>query len=110
MFIRRHVGTIAAGLTLCFAVIVLSNATAHCAESQAEQATSLPKHKAVMPAPRIADWWFARQAEKIGLMSRGDIDLLMVGDSITHNYENEKVGLKVWSKAIETELKRMPGE
>jgi len=31
-------------------------------------------------------------------MSKGDIDLLMVGDSITHNYENEKVGLKVWQK------------
>jgi beta-glucosidase len=98
MFIRRPAGTIADGLTLCFAVIVLSSATAHCAEPQAEQATSSPKHKAVMPAPRIADWWFARQAEKIGLMSKGDIDLLMVGDSITHNYENEKVGLKVWEK------------
>ena len=31
-------------------------------------------------------------------MSKGDIDLLMVGDSITHNFENEKVGLKVWEK------------
>ena len=31
-------------------------------------------------------------------MSKGDIDLLMVGDSITHNFANEKVGLKVWEK------------
>jgi len=40
MFIRQHVGTIAAGLTLCFAVTVLSSASAHCAEQQAELATS----------------------------------------------------------------------
>ena len=40
MFIRQHVGTIAAGLTLCFAVTILSSATAHCAEQQAELVTS----------------------------------------------------------------------
>jgi len=98
MFIRQHVGIVAASLTLCFAVSILSIATAHCAEQQAGPAISPPKHQAVVPAPRIAEWWFARQAEKIGLMSKGDIDLLMVGDSITHNFENEKVGLKVWEE------------
>ena len=98
MFIRQHVGTIAVSLTLCFAATILSNATAHCAGQQAKQATSVPKHQAIVPAPRISEWWFARQAEKIGLMSKGDVDLLMVGDSITHNFENEKVGLKVWEK------------
>ena len=65
---------------------------------QVDQATSSPKHQSVIPAPRIAEWWFARQAEKIGLMSKGNIDLLMVGDSITNNFENEKVGLKVWEE------------
>ena len=98
MFIPNHVANRGASLTLCLAVAILSNATAHCAEPQAEQATSPPKHMSVIPAPRITDWWFARQAEKIGLMSKGDIDLLMVGDSITNNFENEKVGLKVWEK------------
>ena len=72
--------------------------TCSCDETKAKQSTSAPKHQSVVPAPRIAEWWFARQAEKIGLMSKGDIDLLMVGDSITHNFENEKVGLKVWDK------------
>ena len=93
MSIRKHVALIGAALTLCFAATILSSATAYCAEQQAA-----PKHKSVIPAPRIDEWWFARQAEKIGLMSKGDIDLLMVGDSITHNFENEKVGLKVWEK------------
>ena len=40
MFIQQHIGTIAVSLTLCFAVTVLSSATAHCAEQQAELATS----------------------------------------------------------------------
>ena len=92
MHIRKHVAT---SLTLCLAI--QSNATANGAEPQAEQAVSA-KHKATIPAPRIAEWWFARQAEKIGLMNKGDFNLLMIGDSITHNYENEKVGLKVWQK------------
>ena len=98
MYIRRQVGIVGVSLTLSLAITVLSSATAHCAEPQVEPATSAPKHQAVTPAPRIADWWFARQAEKIGLMSKSEFNLLMVGDSITHNYENEKVGLKVWEK------------
>jgi len=40
MFIRQHVGTIAVSLTLCFAVTILSSATALCAEQQAELAPS----------------------------------------------------------------------
>ncbi|NQU24721.1 MAG: hypothetical protein HQ567_25850, partial [Candidatus Nealsonbacteria bacterium] len=40
MFIRQHVGTIAVSMALCFAVTILSNATAHCAEQEAELAIS----------------------------------------------------------------------
>ena len=65
MFIRQHVGIAAVSLTLCFAATILSIATAHCAEQQAGPAILPPKHQAVVPAPRIAEWWFARQAEKI---------------------------------------------
>ena len=98
MYIRKNVAIVGVALTLCLAATILSSATAHCAEPQADLATSTPKQHSVIPAPRIDEWWFARQAEKIGLMSKGEIDLLMVGDSITHNFENEKVGLKVWEK------------
>ena len=98
MFIQNHVRTVAVRATLCLVATILLIVTADCAEQQTEPAASVPKHQSVIPAPRIAEWWFARQAEKIGQMSKGDIDLLMVGDSITHNFENEKVGLKVWEK------------
>ncbi len=68
---------------------------------QVEGAEAQPAKKgpAVTPQPRITEWWFARHAEKIGQMSKGDIDLLMVGDSITHNFES--VGAKVWKKYFE---------
>ena len=98
MNIRRHLGIVGVSLSVSLALTVLLGAPAHGVEPQVAPATSAPKHQSVHPAPRIADWWFARQAEKIGLMSKGEFDLLMVGDSITHNYENEKVGLKVWEK------------
>jgi len=62
------------------------------------EAPSTPTHHAVTPAPRIDGWWFALQAKSIDLMKKGDIDLLMVGDSITHNFSNEKAGLKVWEE------------
>ena len=41
----------------------------------------------VTPQPRLEEWWFARHAENIGKMSKGEFDLLMLGDSITHNFE-----------------------
>jgi len=98
MYIRNQLAGVAVNLVLCLATTAFSFAVAHGAEQEASPAVSTQSHRSVIPAPRIAEWWFARQAEKIGLMSKGSVDLLMVGDSITHNFENEKVGLKVWQK------------
>ena len=46
------------------------------------------KNPAITPQPRVVEWWFKRQAEKIAEMSKGEIDLLMVGDSITNNFDS----------------------
>ena len=51
---------------------------------------------AVTQQPRIEQWWIARYAEHIGQMKDGEFDLLMVGDSITHNWES--VGAPVWKE------------
>ena len=78
------------------------------AEAKAKAVEAKPNHAAV-PVPRIDGWWFIRQGERIDLITKAnkaekakkpedEINLLMVGDSITHNFENEKVGLKVWQK------------
>ncbi len=69
---------------------------------EAARAGPAKKNPSVVPRPRIAEWWFERHARKIGEMSKGDIDLLMVGDSITHNFENEKLGADaVWKQYFE---------
>lgn len=44
-----------------------------------------------------SDWWLARHNEKVSLAQQGNIDLLMIGDSITHNWENDE-GKSVWQK------------
>jgi len=48
------------------------------------------------PAPVDADWWRERFNEKNEILKNGDIDILMVGDSITHNWET--AGPVVWEK------------
>ena len=42
------------------------------------------------------DWWLPRHQEKVALAKQGNIDLLMIGDSITHGWENE--GLTIWQQ------------
>ena len=68
---------------------------------QVERVKAQPAEKspAVTPQPRIVEWWFARHGQKIAEMSKGDIDLLMVGDSITNNFDS--VGAAVWKKSFE---------
>jgi len=44
------------------------------------------------------DWWLPRHHEKVTRAKQGNIDLLMVGDSITHGWEKENEGLPVWKK------------
>ena len=51
-----------------------------------------------IPKPRIAKWWFQRHGEHIDKMAKGKYDVLMVGDSITQNWETK--GAKVWEKDI----------
>lgn len=74
---------------LCLAAPVI-----HAAEPVTEA-----KHPAVTPAPRIEKWWFARHAEKIGEMSDREVNLLMIGDSITHSYDG--AGSNVWKQVFE---------
>jgi lysophospholipase L1-like esterase len=58
-------------------------------------AVAQEKSVALTPVPRNDDWWTKRHAEKVELMKQGNVDLLMVGDSITHGWENQK---DVWEK------------
>ncbi len=43
------------------------------------------------------DWWLPRHQKKVARAKQGNVDLLMIGDSITHNWENEQ-GKTVWDQ------------
>jgi len=53
------------------------------------------QHSAVIPAHRF-DWWGARHEAVKERVRQGGVDLLMIGDSITHGWEN--AGKESWEK------------
>jgi len=46
------------------------------------------QNKALDPVDRKEEWWVNRQAVNVEQMSLGGIDLLLIGDSITHGWDN----------------------
>ncbi|MBI9020089.1 MAG: hypothetical protein JEZ10_02380 [Verrucomicrobia bacterium] len=54
-------------------------------------------HTAVTPLPRPEkNWWMPRHQAVLDQVAQGNVDLLMIGDSITHGWENS--GKAVWDK------------
>ncbi|MCD6395650.1 MAG: GDSL family lipase [Planctomycetes bacterium] len=53
------------------------------------------RHSAVNPAHRF-NWWGARHEAVLERVAKGDVDLLMIGDSITHGWEGG--GKEMWAK------------
>ena len=56
-------------------------------------------HPSTHPEVRLASWWFARHAEKIAEIEKANdpkvdkkIEVLMVGDSITNNFDKNGPG------------------
>ena len=52
----------------------------------------IPKHVATTPTTQTAEWavkwWMPRHEQKLKEAANGDIDLVFIGDSITHGWEN----------------------
>ncbi|MBI5092325.1 MAG: DUF1080 domain-containing protein [Candidatus Hydrogenedentes bacterium] len=48
------------------------------------------------PVPRTQDWWQARHASMNARVKQGNVDLLFIGDSITHGWEGG--GKDTWDK------------
>jgi lysophospholipase L1-like esterase len=62
-------------------------------------------HPSTSAQVRLASWWFTRHAEKIAEIEAANnpkedkqIELLMVGDSITNNFDKGGPGEPVWEK------------
>lgn len=51
----------------------------------------------VTPVPRKDDWWQKRFQENQERISQGNVDVLFIGDSITHGWEGEG-GKQVWEE------------
>ena len=63
------------------------------------------EHPSTSSQVRLASWWFDRHAEKIAEIEKANnpkderkIELLMVGDSITNNFDKGGPGEPVWKK------------
>jgi beta-glucosidase len=73
---------------------------------EASTAVELAKeHPSTAAQVRLASWWFDRHAEKIAEIEKSNnpkderkIELLMVGDSITNNFDKKGPGEPVWKK------------
>jgi beta-glucosidase len=65
-----------------------------------EANASCPDYKTVAVSPAMLneywarDWWAPRHQEKLQRVNQGNVDLLMIGDSITQGWEDE--GKAVW--------------
>jgi len=74
-----------------FATFVLFAAL--CAAASAKDAAPNP---ATTPAPRPDAWWQQRHKAMNDRVQKGNVDLIFIGDSITHGWEG--AGKKVWEK------------
>jgi len=68
-----------------------------------QHATSMPPNFAIQPVEQDAEWavewWRPRHEEKLEQAREQDIDLLMLGDSITQGWEGP--GAEVWKRYYE---------
>ena len=64
------------------------------ADEKTQYKTTIPTIQTVEWAVK---WWGPRHEEKVQQVKQGNVDLLLIGDSITHNWENER-GINVWNK------------
>ncbi|UCD53074.1 MAG: hypothetical protein JSW27_10615 [Phycisphaerales bacterium] len=77
-------------------------AFAGCASYQAQAFASLEtkNHSAVTPGQQTAEWavkWWGPRHEAVNKrLAEGNVDLLFIGDSITHGWEN--AGRRIWDR------------
>lgn len=80
------------------ALTVFSGCTGLCKVNPCD--VKIGAHSAVTPAPRPEkDWWMPRHQAVLDRIAQGNVDLIMIGDSITHGWE--KQGEEIWAKYYE---------
>ena len=85
----------------------------------ATSARDAKPHDAILPVPRGANW-MKRHESFNARVKQGNVDLLMIGDSITHGWEHRgkkadllhltEGGYTIWAEAIEPTVTKLMGE
>jgi beta-glucosidase len=81
------------------ALAVLMVAFAGCASLRTADPYGLEgkTHSAVTPVDRAnVDWWMPRHEQVLKRVAEGNVDLILIGDSITHGWE--RAGKEMWDK------------
>lgn len=74
-------------LTIALSVLIFPAATVLAADR------TVP---AIVPAPQTADWWMPQHERNVARIRQGQVDLLMIGDSIMQGWSDE--GRQVWDR------------
>jgi beta-glucosidase len=80
------------------AVVVMTSVFTGCLEMQKCDPYGLSgkTHAAVTPVDRKDDWWVKRHQQVLDRVAQGNVDLICVGDSITHGWEGD--GKALWEQ------------
>jgi beta-glucosidase len=85
-------------LTLCFTVVVFTS----CTETKIGDPYGLAgkTHSAVTPQYGISakSWWLPRHEQVLERVAQGNVDLIFIGDSITHSWDRKGKGLAIWQQ------------
>lgn len=76
-------------LSVCLFLVAGSFLLAGCA-------ADVKTHSAVTPVSRQDEWWVKRHQSFNERVAQGNVDLIFIGDSITHGWEG--AGKEVWDK------------
>lgn len=63
---------------------------------------------AIVPDPRADDWWISQHEARLARVRQGNVDLLMIGDSIAQGWSSD--GKRVWAEGMEARLSVLLGE
>ena len=77
------------GLSACIGIVLGSFVFAGCA-------AEVKKHAAVTPVPRGDEGWRKRHESFNARAAQGNVDLIFIGDSITHAWES--TGKDIWAR------------
>ena len=94
----KSISSLVLGVTIAFSVV---------SADQKSPALTDKVHPSISAQVRLSSWWIARHAENIAAFEAANdpkkdhkIELLMVGDSITNNFDKGGPGEGVWKKTL----------